>query len=252
MTSRPVPVEALLADLADHIDWPGPSDLIPNLSPRLANPPVRRDPRRWITVTAALVIMVASLLLFSPQARQAVADFLGVAGIEIEFEPELEEPIGEGLGLGRAVVLEEAAETVDFNISVPTALDEPESVYLIDGRVNLVWEGRETLPAAGDTGVGLLYSQFRSDTSGDGFIKGLGPDTVVVPIEAAGSTGFWIEGAPHVITYEDGTGRRVEESTRLAGNVLMWEAAGVTHRIETVLGLEETLRIAESVEPFAN
>jgi hypothetical protein len=60
---------------------------------------------------------------------------------------------------------------------------------------------------------------------------------------------LWSEG-PHVITTVDESGRRIEE-TRLAGNVLMWESDGVTHRIETAVGLEETLRMAESVEPIA-
>lgn len=250
MTSQPLPVESLLADLADHLNWPLPSDLGPRVSRRLALPLARRRRTRWIAVTAVLVFLVASLLLLSPQARQAVADFLGVAGIEIEFEPELEAPIGEGLGLGGPVSLEKAADSVDFSLSVPEVLDEPDAVYLSDGRVNMVWKGQETLPAAGDTGAGLLYSQFASGPGGEGFVKALGPDSVVVPIEAAGSTGFWIEGAPHVISYEDGAGRRVEESTRLAGNVLMWESGGVTHRIETMVGLEDTLRIALSVEPI--
>jgi hypothetical protein len=72
----------------------------------------------------------------------------------------------------------------------------------------------------------------------------------VVPIGVADSSGFWIEGAPHVISIEDPTGRRVEETIRFVGNVLMWESDGVTHRLETVLGLEEALRIAESVQPL--
>ncbi len=203
-------------------------------------------------MTAALVVLVASLLLISPRARQAVADFLGVAGIEIEFELELEPPIGEGLGLGGPVSLEEASDSVGFGVSVPSVLDEPDGVYLSDGRVNMVWKGQETLPAAGNTGVGLLYIQFASGVGSDGFVKALGPETVVLSIEVSGSTGFWIEGAPHIISYEDASGNRLEETTRLAGNVLMWDAGGVTHRIETMEGLEETLQVAESIELFAN
>lgn len=252
MTSQSRPVETLLVDLADHMDWPVPSDLGAQVGRRLAHPPARRRRSRWIAVTATVVVLVASLLLFSPRARQAVADFLGVAGIEIEFEPELEAPIGEGLGLGRPVSLERAVESVDFDVSVPEVLGEPDAVYLSARRVSMVWKGQESLPAAGGTGVGLLYSQFAFGTGGDGFLKAVGPDSVVVPIEVSGSTGFWIEGSPHIINYEDALGIRLEETTRLAGNVLMWEAGGVTHRIETVEGLDDALAFASSIQPVSD
>jgi hypothetical protein len=190
------------------------------------------------------------LLVLSPQAREAVADLLGVAGIEIELRPELEEPVGARLDLGREVAIGELVESVDFAVSVPALAGEPDGVYLSDGQVNMVWEGGESLPAAGDTGVGLLYTQFPSESVSDRLVKGVGGETTVVAVEVAGSSGLWIEG-PHVISREDDSGIRIEETLRLAGNVLIWESDDVTHRIETTVGLEETLRIAESVEPIA-
>jgi hypothetical protein len=242
------PVESLLADLADHIEWPEPAASLFELTPRLARPrPVTPRQLRWIPVTAALVVLVALLLVLSPQAREAVADLLGVAGIEIESRPELEETVGAGLGLGLQMSLEEAVETVGFPVSIPDELGEPDGVYLFEGRINMVWQGGETLPAAGESDVGLLYSQFRFDGVGDRLVKGLGPESVVIPTEVAGWSGFWIEGATHVISIEDASGRRVEETLRLAGNVLMWETDEVTHRLETMLGLDEALGIAESM-----
>lgn len=241
-------VEVLLADLADHIEWPEPSTPHFQLSPRLTKPrpePPRRH--RWVPVTAALTVLVALLLFLSPQAREAVADLLGVAGIEIELSPELEEPLGAGLGLGRLVSLEEAAASVDFPVSIPDQLGEPDAVYLIQGRINMVWQRGEALPAAGDSEVGLLYSQFRFEAVGERLVKSVGPESVVIPTEVAGRSGFWIEGATHVVSIEDASGRRVEETLRLAGNVLMWETDEVTHRLETMLGLEEALGIAESM-----
>lgn len=240
-------MEALLADLADHIEWPQ-APVADHLRGRLAEfrpePPRRR---RWIPVTAALVVLVAALLVLSPQAREAVADLLGVAGIEIEFRPELEKPVGAGLDLGREVAIAEVVESADFAVSVPALAGEPDAVYLSDGQVNMVWEGGESLPAAGDTGIGLLYTQFRSESGVDRLVKGVGPETNVLAVEVAGASGLWIEGA-HVISREDESGLRVEETLRLAGNVLMWEHEDVTHRIETAVGLEEALRIAESLE----
>ncbi len=249
-------IEQLLTELADHIDWPQPPDLDLRVRRRLAHPHDRRRRIRWIPVTAVLVILVASLLILSPGARQAVADLLGVAGIEIRFLSEIGEPVGAELDLGEPVSMDDAAESIGFPLSSPESVGEPDDVYLSDritgGVVTMVWEGEETLPAAGDTDVGLLYGQFDSDLDGERFVKGLGPDTGVGPVVVAGSAGFWIEGAPHLIAYVDGSGRRVEETTRLAGNVLVWERVGVTHRIETTQGLPEALRIAESVAPVSD
>jgi hypothetical protein len=242
-------VESLLADLADHIEWPEPSAPLSELTPRLARARPKTRRHRWVPVTAALVILVALLLVLSPQARKAVADLLGVAGIEIGFVSELEDSVGAGLDLGRQVSLDEAVEAVDFPVSTPDWPGDPDSVYLSGSRVIMAWAGGETLPASGETGVGLLYSQIHADGDADRFVKSLGPESSVMATVVAGWNGFWIEGDPHVISIEDGSGRRVEETLRLAGNVLMWETDEVTHRLETMLGLDEAIRIAESMRP---
>lgn len=114
----------------------------------------------------------------------------------------------------------------------------------------MLWEGGESLPAAGESNVGLIYSQFDLDLAeNELFVKSVRPDNGVRAVEISGVIGLWIDGAPHVITYEDAAGNVLEEETRLAGNVLMWERAGVTHRIETTVSLGEAQRLAESLTP---
>jgi hypothetical protein len=248
------PIEQALLELANHIDWPDPSDQSVDLHRRLAAAPLRQRSRRWLPATAIVLILVASLLVFSPQARQAVADLLGVAGIEIRFDPDPLETVGGELDLGEAMVLEEAADAVDFELSVPADLGPPDGVFLSDrpssGRVSMAWESDEALPASGDSGIGVVYSQFALELAEDAdFVKSVMPDTSVRAVEVDGAIGLWIEGAPHLISYEDAAGNRVEEETRLAGNVLMWESEGVTHRIETTLGLGPTLALAGSLQP---
>jgi hypothetical protein len=248
------PIEQALVELAHHIDWPEPSDQALDLRTRLESSPVSRPGHRWIPVTALILILVASLLLFSPTAREAVADLLGVAGIEVRFEPEPAELVGAELALGQAVTVEEAAAAVDFELSVPGNLGPPDTVFLSDrpssGRVTMVWESDEALPAAGDTGIGVVYSQFALELAEEAdFVKSVMPDTSVRAVEVGSVIGLWIEGAPHLISYEDAAGNRVEEETRLAGNVLMWESDGVTHRLETTVGLGPTLALARSLQP---
>ena len=248
------PIEQTLVELANHIDWPQPVDQTLDLRRRLEASPRRRAGHRWIPVTALILILVASLLLFSPTAREAVADLLGVAGIEISFDPDPAEVAGREMNLGEPVTLEDAAQAVDFELSVPEDLGPPDAVFLSDrpssGRVSMVWESDEKLPASGDTGVGMVYSQFALELAEEAnFVKSVRPDTSVGAVEVNDSLGLWIEGAPHLISYEDAAGNRVEEETRLAGNVLMWESDGVTHRIETTMGLQAILAVAGSLQP---
>ena len=246
-------IEQALVELANHIDWPEPAHETLDLRHGVTAPPATRR-YRWVPATAILLIVLVSLLLFSPGARQAVADLLGVAGIEITFDPDPAVVVGSELDLGEAVTLEEAAQAVSFELSIPNGLDEPDGVFLSDrpssGRVSMVWEGSEALPAAGDSGIGVVYSQFALELAEDAdFVKSVHPDTAVRAVEVGRAIGLWIEGAPHVISYEDAAGNRVEEETRLASNVLMWESEGVTHRLETTLGLGPTLALAGSLQP---
>jgi hypothetical protein len=244
----------MLYGLGDQIDWPEHADQVPAVLRRLATqkgPPKRL---RWVPITAAVLLVVASILLLSPGAREAVADLLGVAGIEVRFDPEMESPVGAELDLGDVVTLEEATEAVDFDLSVIDSLGQPDAIYLSsrpsDGRISMVWRGDDALPTAGDAEVSLIYSQFELDLAEDElFVKSVRPDNGVRAVDIAGILGLWIDGAPHVITYEDAAGNVVEEETRLAGNVLMWERAGVTHRIETTLSREQALTLARSVGP---
>jgi hypothetical protein len=245
-------MERLLVELGGLIEWPEHADQAPAVLRRLSAParPARR--RRWVPVTAVLVLVLASILLLSPRAREAVADLLGVAGIEVRFAPDAQPPIGFGLDLGEAVTLAEASEAVDFDLVRPGALGPPDAVYLSrrpsEGRISMVWEGAGTLPGAGESSIGLIYSQFALDLAeNELFVKSVRPDNGVRAVDVGGIIGLWIDGAPHQITYEDAAANIVEEETRLAGNVLMWERAGVTHRIETILPLQQALQIAESV-----
>jgi hypothetical protein len=110
----------------------------------------------------------------------------------------------------------------------------------------MVWQSETGLPAA--AGVGILYSQFQV-TEAELFVKSLDTTVEVIELSVRGQRGFWIEGAPHYVVYRDASGALHEDAARLAGNVLAWEEGGVTHRIETIHSLEETLRLADSLRP---
>jgi hypothetical protein len=215
----------------------------------------------WLVAALLLIALVSGLVLF-PEARNAIADRLGLPGVSIRWVDEVPTPepsqIGAPLLLGRQVTLDEAQAAVDFPVRVPTVagFNLPDEIYLLDqvkgAMVSFVYPAAPGLPASDETGVGALLTQFRGEADRGLIEKGLPDDgaqaTNLDAVAVSGEPGFWISGAPHgffFVCYDAGECR--QERYRLAGNVLLWEQDGVTLRLESALTLEDALAIAESV-----
>jgi hypothetical protein len=103
------------------------------------------------------------VFVFSPTARQAAADWLGAAGIRIGITADRAPTTGAELDLGEVTPLDEVGDAVDFQLRAPRGEfpGVPDAVYLSDdGQVTVVWDGTPNLPAASDTGIGLLLTQY--------------------------------------------------------------------------------------------
>lgn len=256
MTKR-TQLESMLTSLGDSIDWPTPS---PHLSTRViarieAQQPTAAGRALWRrpTIAAIAVVVVALGFVVSPSARQAVADLLGAAGIRIGVTSEEAPPSGAELELGELVQLDEVEEGVEFRLRVPGGQDPgmPDAAFLSDsGQVTMVWVGTSSLPAAGDTGIGLLLTQYAGNGDQEVAEKSIGPETGLQRLTVEGQPALWIEGAAHTFTLLDTEGNPIQETTRLAANVLLWEADGVNHRLETTGDLQNALAIVEKLEPL--
>lgn len=110
-----------------------------------------------------------------------------------------------------------------------------------------VWGVSPGLQAIVDTEIGMLHLQFAATLDEALLTKRVAQESDIRGVTVRGRFGIWIEDGPHVVTYLDSDGLERAETTRLAGNVLMWEEDGVTHRIESSLSLEDTLAIAETL-----
>ncbi|MGF1617951.1 MAG: hypothetical protein ACFCU2_09140 [Acidimicrobiia bacterium] len=248
-------LETILASLGDSIDWPKPS---PHLSTQVlarmeSDQPTSASRGFWRrrAIAAVAVLLVSLVFVFSPTARQAAADWLGAAGIRIGITSEQPPTTGADLDLGELIPLDEAGESVDFQLRIPGGddLGVPDAVYLADnGQLTMVWAGTPSLPAAGNTGIGLLLTQ--SPSGGQIAEKSIGPDTSVQRLSVEGQPALWVEGATHTFTLLDRDGNPIEETTRLAANVLLWEAYGVNHRLETTGDLQNSLAIVETLGPL--
>lgn len=249
-------LESTLTSLGDSIDWPiSSTHLATRVMARIeAEQPTAAGRALWRRPTiAAIAVLVASLVfVFSPSARQAVADLLGAAGIRISLSSEEAPASGAELELGELVQLNEVEERVEFGLRVPGGQDPgmPDAVYLSDsGQVTMVWVGTPGLPAADDTGIGLLLTQHVQNGDLEVAEKAIGPETGVQRLTVEGQPVLWIEGAAHTFTLLDTEGNPIEETTRLAANVLLWEADGVNHRLETTGDLQSALAIVNALEP---
>lgn len=262
-TLPPDDLEHALHDLGRQLDWPADSNLLPGIHQRLAVPRTRQSvlarvrpalaPSRLGWASAALTALIALVLTVSDSTRSTVADRLGLPGVSITTGPTATLTPGTALQIGEQTTLADAMRRSGGTVVMPpdAILGSPDAVYVLDQdgtvQVTYVYLPTADLPEAGDSGVGLLISQFDGDTN-DSFIqKQLGPDTTIEQIVVNQQPAFWLSGSPHVFFYEPPSGDIRQETIRLAANVLLWERDGKTIRIETALDRDATVRIAEAM-----
>jgi hypothetical protein len=238
MTDR---LDAALAALATQIEFPATPDLRPEVAARLAAPPRRS----WFApLPRAVALALIGLLVL---ATAAAALVLVVPGLRLTLVPEVPaEPLANRLGLGREVPV----GTVDA--FAPEALGTPDEAYVIgDGAiVSLVYAASGDLQELDGTGIGLLVQAIEGALEREQVEK-LVPEVAATLTEVSvdGSPGYWISGPPHLLRYLGPDGEARAEATRLVGDALVWERGGTLYRIESGIGLDETLRIAESIGP---
>lgn len=239
-----------LRDLAAHVD----AGDVPDLGARVAaqidaahlRPPVvQRRIRRVVIAVAAVVLGGASVT-----AAPAVADWLRerVGGIEIRRDPAPAPPPSAATesALGRRTTLAGAQRAAPFRVR---RLGPP-----YDRVVPEVWLD----DAGGIAVVSLVYGdvlvqQFAAPLADRATMtKLVGRDTVVEEVEVddqGAVRGLWIEG-PHAIALRGGVAGDDQVQVvapRRAGNTLVWEANGVTHRLESELGRSAALARASTL-----
>ncbi|MDQ3985640.1 MAG: hypothetical protein M3280_03990 [Actinomycetota bacterium] len=255
--SRELPYSDLERDLVElgrRLDFPETPRLSAGVAARLRRHPAPLVRRLRVVPSAAVAAVVfasvvAAVLITSPAAREAVADFLGVSGIEIQYGGEETPRIASDLDLGRPVSMDEALGEVSFPIRVPPALGAPDEVYVgepVPDSVSLVYRPRPGLPQTKEIGVGALLTEFRASVDSGLFKKLIGAGATVQPADI-GEEGYWIEGA-HELLYTDADGNVVADSARLAANALVWEEDGITYRLESNLLLQRALAIGRDLD----
>jgi hypothetical protein len=243
-------VVAVLEDVAGRLDFPSSGDLSGPVRAALVDHGERRSSvPRWL-LTALAAVAVIAVVLVVPDTRQAVARWLGLGGVRVTQVEELPDDIGSRLALGRRSDLDTAVVGAPFDVRLPADLPDPDAVFV--GRppdaVTMLWAPSEALPEVGNTGVGLLLTEFPATTNESLVEKDLGPGTSIENVTVDGRHAFWITGAPHTVTYIGPEGGDPQQDPiRLAGNTLVWVDGGVTYRLESSLDRNDAIALAESV-----
>ena len=223
----------------------------PNLGPRVRTRLEERRAvfafplRRALAVAFVVLLVTVGALMAVPSTRSAILDLLGLNGVAIERVETLPAVrAGAELELGEAVSLEDAERRAGHEVRVPEELGPPDAVYV---RSAFPTEIVSLVYAAGEEPEYVL-TQFRGGLREVLVKKLVQPGTRVVPVTLAGGSGYWIEGAPHVVAWVDEEGMVREDELALAGNVLLWQDGELTLRLEGARILQQALRIASSVD----
>ncbi len=216
----------------------------------------------WRAVLIAVVVLIALAAL-------AGAAGLGLPGLRLSLgggsvsPPATLQPSrspspggpGAAMRLGNRIQVADAAAIdarAGFHVRWPAdpLAGPPDTVYVDDrkhGQVSLVWAARADLPATLEPGVGLLLTEFQGSVDPAFYDKVLGSDTTVDPVQVHGQRGFWLSGAPHFFFYVGPGGVVVQDDRRWVGDALLWSDGPITYRLESAVGRDAAIRIAESL-----
>lgn len=227
----------------------------------------------WRPARRALLLALVALMLLAAIAGALV---LGLPGLRITLgdaslspppglSPSLSPTVGPTPSptpdaLGASMNLGDALDPndpdaldarADFHVRLPAdpGLGQPDAVYIDNNKgrqVTALWATRASLPATLEPDVGLLLSQFRGVVEEGFFEKATNAGTTVERVQVAGRGGFWLEGDPHLLFWESADGF-VDDPRRWVGDVLLWSNGEITYRLETALGRDEAIRIAEGL-----
>lgn len=249
--------EAQVRKSAGQMRYPPTPDIASTIASQLMNDP-NRSRKRYLRIAiqasfAVLVLFLAAMLV--PGVRAAVLEFLQIGSVRIQFATRTPSPTAStpsppstlypnlfsSLDLGGETTLQAAQEQVDFTILLPNyppELGKPERVFLQDQNGDLlvlIW-----LNPLDNNRASLSLIEMDPDA----FISKGSPETIT-ETTVNDAPAVWLQGEHYLFLTGARSGLGI--NVTVLGNVLIWEKDGITFRLESTLGLEESKLIAESL-----
>ena len=253
-------LERTLSDIGTRLDGPT-RDMWPAVRALIAERRARRwwsrlgfDGRTLAPIAATLAVILVAAFLLTPDLAARAAEVLGLPGAQIfriSTTPTPMPTTGAYVSFPgqRAASVAEASRLAGFAVREPAALGPADEIYveLAPVRVTLVYRTRQGLPVTALPGISALIVEFKGSLDAPILGKAIGPGTTLeaVPL-SSGNAAYWLAGQPHQFFYRDSTGNIQPDTLRLAGNTLLWDAGGITYRLEAQVTRDEAVRIASS------
>ena len=260
-------VETLLRAAAAELAWPATPDLRAAVVGRIArhglvpgpaaSPAPASITRPWApprprpsTLRLARPLAVALLALLVLAGVAAALGFR-LPGLEI-LRVDRVPAAGAGLDLGSPIPLADALARDQPRVRIPSALPPPDTAWELgagDRRIVIL-----AYRATGDQGtlagsdLALTVMAVPGSLDRRLITKLVGPGGTVEPVSVDGSPGWWIAGAPHEILVLRPDGEVGVVTSALAGDTLLFARDGTLYRLETALGRDATIAIAESMD----
>lgn len=236
-------LETRLKETAAAFEYPPTPDIAAGVRRRLAAPKSGiQSARRW-AVAAAIALLICLLAITAvPPARAALLKFLQIGAVRINLLPESQAPLSEPqplsiLNLGEPLTLDEAGAIITLrDPATPPLLGEPDAIYgqnllYREPVISFLWFAAEDRPQ-------ILLTQIELPQFGLKWAAG----EQILQTAVSGQPAVWIAG-PHLFDLSEG---RIDQSARMATNVLIWSAGDTTFRLEGDIPLAEARQIAES------
>ncbi len=231
-------LDRLLADASHGFAFPP--------TPTFALPARRASASRRLVVALALGILVALA------AASVAAGALGIGPLRVIFTDQPPEQLAppasaSRLALGRLTTLMDPA--IGVPLLAPPDLDVPQAYVSADGaRASLVWGSTAELPPAGASNIGLLVMAISGDMDRAWLEKLVDAGLVTIEdVTVRGEPGLWIHG-PHVLRFRH-AGADGDEASRLVGDALVWSDGTTLYRVESGLGRDATIALADGMMP---
>lgn len=251
-------LETFIRQQSGRFPYPPTPDLASRvqreIAPALAR--VQPDRRRLAWAVAALLLALSLVALSVPPVRAAIFEFFQIGAIRVFSGDTLNEPSTTPVlppathpfppDLVGETTLVAAAEETGLDLllpAYPAGIGPPDHVFVQDvgaPMVILAWVD----PVDPDlVSLSLFFIGSTETPLGTKFEVRQTEETTV-----KGQPALWVSGN-HMLQFEADPGQDSMRMTRLVGtHTLIWQADGVTYRLEADLPLPELVRIAESLE----
>ena len=256
--------EIQLRSIANEMNYPPTPDIAGTVAGRLHASPRPRRMMRTLARSLVIALILLSSLMIIPPVRAAIVEFIQIGIVRIfraepapapEQVPATMMPLTATPGPTRSSLiplleemagemsLADAEQVTSYPILLPTypdGLGKPNRVFVQDAEgpmTILVWIDPRKLDQ--------VMMSLHLIPEGSWAVEKMEP-AVIEETRVNDQRAVW-EVGPYPIRLSNGD---LQFRRMIDGHVLIWEADGVTYRLETDQTLEEAIRTAESLEPI--